>query len=189
MSIRTPLTGANKAAVVDSVPANVDPTGRFSIRADLYRLYRPTYPGEAILPMLMAECALGDAMASSNNPVTVADIGSGTGISSRLFLTSASISKSLSEAGKSMLLYGVEPNEPMRKGAEDDLREFEQTEGDPAEAGKVFWNSVDGSAETTNLPDNSIDMLVAFQAGHWFKTAPTVDEFRRILRTSDKPNL
>lgn len=129
-------------------------------------------------------------MASEDsNPVTVADIGSGTGISSRLFLTSASISKSLSEAGKSMNLYGVEPNEPMRKGAEDDLREFELAGGQKGVPGKVYWNSVDGSAESTHLPDNSMDMLVAFQAGHWFKTSPTVDEFRRILRPSSKPNL
>ncbi|KAI9028445.1 hypothetical protein DFJ74DRAFT_703422 [Hyaloraphidium curvatum] len=191
MAVRTPLTGANASREVDTVPAGVDPTGRFSVRAELYRLHRPTYPGEQILPMLVQECALGDAIASGSGPVAVADVGSGTGISTKLFLTSPSMKEALEGAGRSMIVYGVEPNAPMRQGAEEDLREHEvPADGSALEVGHVYFKSIDGSAEQTGLPDSSIDMIVAFQAGHWFESQQTIAEFRRILRRgSGKPNL
>ncbi len=40
----------------------------------------------------------------------------------------------------------------------------------------------DGSAEATNLPSNSIDLIVCAQAFHWFNNEKTQAEFKRILK-------
>jgi SAM-dependent methyltransferase len=44
------------------------------------------------------------------------------------------------------------------------------------------FKSVDGTAENTNLPDNSVDFVVAAQAFHWFDREKTRAELKRILR-------
>lgn len=88
----------------------------------------------------------------------VADVGSGTGFLSLRFL----------ENGNTV--YGVEPNAEMRASAE---REF---------AGNDRFISVDGSAETTTLPDQSIDLVCAAQAFHWFDLEATRREWRRVLK-------
>lgn len=90
----------------------------------------------------------------------VADVGSGTGILTELLLKSGH------------RVFGIEPNEAMRVFAEEALKEYRQFE------------SVDGSAEVTTLPDDSVDIVVAAQAFHWFDQEKTKREFRRIL----KPN-
>jgi predicted O-methyltransferase YrrM len=77
---------------------------RFSSRVENYIKYRPGYP-EEIIATLQLEIGL---MPSD----VVADIGSGTGLSAKLFL----------EHGNTV--YGVEPNEPMRKAAEGYLQEY-----------------------------------------------------------------
>ena len=93
------------------------------------------------------------------NPETViADIGSGTGISGELFL------------GNGNPVFAVEPNREMRAAAERLLGGFPR------------FRSVAGTAETTTLPNASIDCVVAAQAFHWFDPARTQAEFRRILR-------
>lgn len=183
MSIRTPLTGPNATKGGGSVPEKVDPTGRFSIRADLYRLYRPSYPND-IVKMVFEQSWPND-----KDKLVVADIGSGTGISTRLLLTCDATKDRLDDKKSSLLVYGVEPNTPMRKGAEEDLVEFQLTGS--AGPGKAYFDSREGSAEQTTLDDHSVDVIVAFQAGHWFKTTPTRDEFQRILRKSgsSSPNL
>ncbi len=88
----------------------------------------------------------------------VADIGCGPGNSSELFL----------EFGCSVL--GVEPNEPMRAAAAN------------AFAGNRNFTPVDGTAQETGLATDSIDIVVAGQAFHWFSEKAAVDEFRRILK-------
>jgi ubiquinone/menaquinone biosynthesis C-methylase UbiE len=88
----------------------------------------------------------------------VADIGSGTGISARPLL----------ERGCTVI--GVEPNEPMRQAAERLLAEF------------AGFRSVDGTAEATNLADQSVDAILAAQAFHWFDRERAKAEFRRILK-------
>ena len=123
---------------------------RFSNRAENYVKYRPDYPAE-VLQLFRDEMNLD---ASS----VIADIGSGTGISSKLFL----------ENGNEV--YGVEPNEAMRSAAEEFL------------AGFPKFLSTDGTAENTNLPENSIDFVIAAQAFHWFDQEKTHAEFRRILK-------
>ncbi len=100
-----------------------------------------------------------DEMNLRENSV-VADIGSGTGISAHLFL----------ENGNKV--FGVEPNTLMRKAAEDFLHGFPK------------FKSVDGTAENTRLPDNSVDFIIAAQAFHWFDKEKTRPEFNRILRVN-----
>ncbi|MEI6797124.1 MAG: hypothetical protein WCK39_09705, partial [Methanomassiliicoccales archaeon] len=55
-----------------------DPTGRFSSRAEDYARYRPSYPAE-LFDFLFAEGILAPGM-------PVADVGSGTGIFTKLLL-------------------------------------------------------------------------------------------------------
>ena len=88
----------------------------------------------------------------------VADVGSGTGLLTNLFV----------ENGNNT--FAVEPNQPMREAGEDWL------------GGRANFHSQDGRAEATGLPDNSVDMIVAGQAFHWFDIEQTRPEFARILR-------
>jgi SAM-dependent methyltransferase len=127
-----------------------DTVKRFSDRVENYVKYRPGYPAQ-VLDVFRAEMDLDE------NSV-VADIGSGTGISARLFL----------ENGNPV--YGVEPNAEMRRAAEDLLRDFPK------------FVSVDGTAENTTLETASVDFVTAAQAFHWFDPERTRAEFRRILR-------
>lgn len=127
-----------------------DPTTRFSSRVANYVKYRPGYPTE-VIDILRDAIGLGDGR-------IVADIGSGTGLSAKLFLESG------------CRVCGVEPNEPMRKAAEELLGD------EPA------FVSVAGTAEATTLEDASIDVIVAAQAFHWFDRDSVRREFSRILR-------
>jgi ubiquinone/menaquinone biosynthesis C-methylase UbiE len=125
-------------------------TERFSNRVEKYIKYRPGYPPE-VLDLFRTEMHLQTSS-------VVADIGAGTGISARIFL----------ENGNSV--YGVEPNQQMREGSVEFLKDF------------LKFKSVDGTSENTNLPDKSVDIVVAAQAFHWFKGEETRVEFRRILK-------
>ena len=123
---------------------------RFSNRVENYVKYRPSYPPE-ILELFRREMNLQKSS-------VIADIGSGTGISAKLFL----------ENGNPV--FGVEPNEVMRDAAEKYLNDF------------PHFKSVDGTAENTTLEENSVDFVVAAQAFHWFDEAKTRGEFERILK-------
>jgi SAM-dependent methyltransferase len=123
---------------------------RFSNRVAHYVKYRPDYPRE-VLDLFRAEMNL-------EKTSVMADIGSGTGLSSKLFL----------ENGNPV--FGVEPNAAMRAAAEEFLRRFPN------------FSSIDGTAENTNLPDRSVDFIIAAQAFHWFDKEKTRLEFQRILR-------
>jgi SAM-dependent methyltransferase len=127
-----------------------DPQQRFTDRVDAYVRFRPSYP-PAVLDLLASECGL-------DSPRVVADIGSGTGILTRLLL----------EQGHTV--HAVEPNLAMRQAAESSLAEFDS------------FHSVDGSAEKTTLADDSIHLVASAQAFHWFDRAESRTEFQRILR-------
>ncbi len=129
--------------------ARSDPTGRFSNRVDDYVRYRPHYP-QAVVETLQAACGLAAGS-------VVADVGSGTGILSQLFL----------RAG--CRVYGVEPNRAMREAGDRLLAAF------PA------FVSVDGTAEATSLPAASVGFVTAGQAFHWFDPPRARAEFARIL--------
>jgi len=87
----------------------------------------------------------------------VADIGSGTGIHAALF------------GALGVSVAAVEPNESMRRVAEERF------------AHDSWVRVLSGSAESTTLPDDSVDFVVAAQAFHWFDPAAFRVETRRIL--------
>ncbi len=124
---------------------------RFSDRVANYVKYRPTYPQE-VLAFFRSEMSLTDSS-------VIADIGSGPGMSSRLFVENG------------ITVYGVEPNAAMRSAAEELFRGLDN------------FRSVDGTAESTGLPSASVDFAVAAQAFHWFDRDAARVEFKRILRT------
>lgn len=126
-------------------------TERFSDRVDNYVKYRPRYPSE-VLTVLREEAALAPGQ-------VIADVGSGTGILSELFLA------------EGFTVYGVEPNQKMREAAESIM-----SPRYPA------FHSRSATAEDTGLASASIDLVAAGQAFHWFDAAKMKAESRRILR-------
>lgn len=88
----------------------------------------------------------------------IADIGSGTGISAEYFLRN------------DYEVFGIEPNLAMRQAAESQLQSHSK------------FHSIDGTAEATTLPAQSVDYIVAAQAFHWFDQPKAKQEFARILR-------
>ena len=127
-----------------------DPLARFSNRAENYAKYRPGYPS-GVMDILRSDCGL---TATS----IVADVGSGTGILSELFLRNGNT------------VFGIEPNAAMRQAAEHLLPEF------------PGFVSIDATAEATTLETSSVDLITAAQAFHWFDRDRARTEFARILR-------
>ncbi|BAY76242.1 hypothetical protein NIES25_26910 [Nostoc linckia NIES-25] len=128
----------------------LNPLNRFSDRAEDYVKYRPSYPADAIDIILEG--------LDKNSQIIVADIGAGTGISSRL----------LAERGVNVI--AIEPNAAMREAAEP----------------HALVDFRDGTAEFTKLPDRSVDLVTCFQAFHWFNPEATLLEFHRILKPSGR---
>lgn len=128
----------------------MDPTRRFSGRVENYVRYRPGYPQE-IVALLRGECGLSEGS-------VVADVGSGTGILSRLFLENGN------------RVFGVEPNSEMRTAGERFLESYER------------FTSVAATAEATTLPSASVDFVTAGQAFHWFDPRSARAEFVRISK-------
>ena len=130
----------------------MDNTQRFSNRVDNYVKYRPHYPKE-IIGYLNTEI-------NFNASFVVADIGSGTGILTELFLQNNN------------KVFAVEPNAAMRLKAEELLSHYKN------------FISIDSTAEDTRLDKGSVDLIIAGQAFHWFDTVKTKTEFIKIA----KPN-
>ncbi|MCX5757447.1 MAG: class I SAM-dependent methyltransferase [Candidatus Hydrogenedentes bacterium] len=128
-----------------------DSLTRFSNRVENYLKYRPRYPQE-VIETLRTECGLLPAS-------VVADVGSGTGMLTELFLCNGN------------LVFAVEPNREMREAAERLL------------AGYAGFRSVDGTAEATGLPTGSVDFMTAGQAFHWFDREKAKRESQRVLRS------
>jgi SAM-dependent methyltransferase len=127
-----------------------DATQRFSSRVDNYVRFRPGYPTE-VLALLRRECGL-------TPDSVIADIASGTGIFTRM----------LTENGNRV--FGVEPNDEMRRAGEQFLQNYAR------------FTSIAGTAEATTLPDRSVDIVTAAQAAHWFDREKARREFLRILK-------
>jgi SAM-dependent methyltransferase len=86
--------------------------------------------------------------------LVAADIGAGTGIGSRLL------------ADRGVQVMAIEPNTDMRTAAK------------PHDKVKV----VTGTAEQIPLETASVDLVVSFQAFHWFDFTKSLQEFQRILK-------
>ena len=127
-----------------------DPTRRFTNRVQNYLKYRPGYPA-AIIPRLRSACGL-----TSNS--VIADIGSGTGLLSELFLKNGNP------------VWGIEPNAEMRAAGEQLLAKYPN------------FTSLSSAAEDTTLADGSIDFVTAGQSFHWFDRTAARAEFERILK-------
>ena len=120
---------------------------KFSGRAELYALSRPSY----------AQGAIGLIGGMVPRGGAVADIGAGTGIFTRQLLSAG------------YRVYAVEPNADMRAMLSDCGAEV-----------------ICAPAEATGLPENSVDLVTAAQAFHWFDREKFRAECRRILCTGGK---
>lgn len=127
-------------------------TGRFTRKAEAYSKYRPSYP-KGILEILNSQIGF-------TKDKVVADVGSGTGILSKIFLDNGNF------------VYGIEPNDEMRSFAERSLADYPK------------FVSINRIAESTGLPNASIDLVTAGQALHWFDREGARREFARILKTT-----
>ncbi len=127
-----------------------DPLNRFTSRVESYTKFRPSYP-PSVLNLLKTECGLSIES-------VIADIGSGTGILTQLFL----------KLGNTV--FAVEPNQAMRTEAEGLLSSYPN------------FLSVEGAAEATTLETNSVNLITAAQAFHWFDALKAREEFVRVLR-------
>ena len=92
----------------------------------------------------------------------VADIGAGTGIFTKQLLN------------RNLYVYAIEPNNDMKSVLQEKLKNNEK------------FKLINGVAENTNLEDNSIDLVTASQAFHWFNTEEFRKECKRILKQNGK---
>lgn len=127
-----------------------EPTQRFSARVANYVRFRPSYPSQ-VLEVLREECGL-------TPDLTIADIASGTGLFTRLLLENGN------------RVFGVEPNENMRRAGEEFLAPYRN------------FVSICGTGEATTLPARLVDMITCAQAAHWLKREQAMAELQRILK-------
>ncbi len=97
-----------------------------------------------------------------NDGSIVADIGSGTGKLTKLLLTLG------------CKTYAVEPNSDMRAVAEREMNSFSN------------FVSINGTAEKTELPNQSINFITVAQAFHWFDAFLFKKECKRITAKNAK---
>jgi ubiquinone/menaquinone biosynthesis C-methylase UbiE len=126
-----------------------DNINKFSDKAENYAKFRLGYSSEIL--------KFFDDYGFNNNSI-IADIGSGTGKLTKIFL----------ENGNTV--YAVEPNDNMRFMADSSLNGYEK------------YISINGSAENTTLQEEIIDFVVIGQAFHWFDAPKALNEFKRILK-------
>jgi SAM-dependent methyltransferase len=128
----------------------MNPTQRFSTRVEFYLRARPKYP-KSLLTFFQTDLSL-------TRTQTIADIGSGTGFLTELFLANGNP------------VHAIEPNAEMRTAAESYLAQFPN------------FHSINATAEATTLPSASVDFVIAGQAFHWFDPIAAGKEFLRILK-------
>ncbi|MCU9613245.1 class I SAM-dependent methyltransferase [Caldibacillus lycopersici] len=97
-----------------------------------------------------------------NEHAIIADIGAGTGIMTKKLLDF------------NLQVVAVEPNADMRAVAEEKLRHHPR------------YTSINGTAEHTTLPSETIDFITVAQAFHWFDLKKFKAECKRILKPSGK---
>ncbi|MCC8016407.1 MAG: class I SAM-dependent methyltransferase [Clostridiales bacterium] len=126
----------------------------FSGLGKIYSEFRPNYPIQ-LIDFIFSETKM-------NKNSIVADIGSGTG------------KFSLQIINRVKTLYGIEPNNDMRKEAEKELNKFKN------------FISVNAAAEDTGLENESVNFITAAQSFHWFDKKQFKSECRRILKHGGK---
>lgn len=122
---------------------------RFTGYADHYDSVRPAPPDA------LAELLTG--MAGGGFPALVADLGCGTGLSTRYW------------SGRALAVRGVEPSASMRARAES------------LPAAGVSYQ--EGYSHATGLETGSADIVCCCQALHWMEPAGTFREAARVLRS------
>lgn len=127
-----------------------DTYSHYSRTVEYYGRYRPRYP-QTLIEWLKNECALSPEQ-------VIADIGSGTGQMTELFLKHGNA------------VYAIEPNPDMRRVAEQELHNYSNL------------ISLGATAEATTLPDQSVNLITVGNAFHWFNHSQTRKEFFRILK-------
>lgn len=132
------------------IQANAD---RFLGLGDVYDENRPA------VPAAVAELLCRYARAA--RPALVADLGCGTGLSTRVWI------------GRAERVVGIEPNPDMRRRAAESLA------GLP-DGGPVEFRA--GHSGATGLADGSADIVTCSQSLHWMEPEPTFAEAARILR-------
>ncbi len=120
--------------------------GDFTKLASDYSSCRPDY-SQSVLQTLLTH----------TRATTVADVGAGTGIWSRM----------LSQTG--LKTTAVEPCDNMRAEGIRFTADYD-----------IDWH--DGLAEATNLPDASVDWVTMASSFHWADTPVALAEFHRILK-------
>jgi ubiquinone/menaquinone biosynthesis C-methylase UbiE len=109
-----------------------------------------------------AEAAIDYILSITSPDAVFADIGAGTGI----------FTEELAKRG--VEIYAVDPNDDMRTQLNGVLTPFTNA------------NIINGSAETTMLPDHSVDVITVAQALHWFDLDAFKRECQRILKPGGK---
>ena len=127
--------------------ANVE---RFTGFADVYDCFRPQPP--SVIVGILTQ------LAQTARPALVVDLGSGTGLSTRIW------------AGRADQVVGVEPSADMRRHAE------QRSDSLP----NVRY--LEGFGHATRLPDACADIVTISQALHWMEPQPTFAEVARVLR-------
>lgn len=139
-------------------PQGEAPTERFSDRVSDYARHRPSYPAEAVAALVE-----GVPLLSAGADSWAADIGAGTGISTRLLLE------------RGFLVHAVEPNAAMRGRGEVETAGF---------GARVRWHGTTG--EATGLADASVSLVLCAQSLHWMEGSAAVREFARVLKPGGK---
>lgn len=127
--------------------ANVE---RFSGFASLYNDVRPQPP--------QIICDILTQLAQVERPRLVIDLGSGTGLSTRIW------------AERAEQIVGIEPSGEMRARAEARTTLSENI------------RYVEGFSHQTGLPDASADIVTCSQSLHWMEPSETFAEAARVLR-------
>src|SRR5260221_13268967 len=129
---------------------NVANVERFKGFAEQYDDFRPA-PPPALVDILTQ-------LARVSHPDYVVDIGSGTGLSTRIW------------ADRAEAVIGIEPGDDMRAKAEE------------RSTGLRNVRYLEATSTATTLPDGCADIVTVSQALHWMEPTGTFAEVARILR-------
>ena len=130
----------------------------FGAAARAYAEHRPDYPPTAI------RWALAPAAGLGRHPVRILDLGAGTG------KLTAQLAGLALDGGKADVV-AVEPDPHMLAELRSGLRQ----------RSLPTVTAVLGNAENIPLPDESVDVVIAGQAAHWFDLDRAMPEIFRVL--------